>query len=64
MNLPAGYPAEERKVGFEWADPTRANRIKQVLAANDHVTLADSMALQTDDFQLTDMRAVALLARR
>ena len=63
MNLPSGYPAEDRKVGFEWSDPTRANRLKQVLAANDHMTLADSMALQTDDYSITDMRAVALLAR-
>ena len=59
MNLPDGYPNEERKVSFEWSDPTRANRIKQVLAANDHVSLADSMALQTDDYSITDMRAVA-----
>ena len=61
MNLPAGYPNETRKVSFEWSDPTRASRIKQVLAANDHVSLADSMALQTDDDSITDMRAVALL---
>ncbi len=61
LNLPDGYPNETRKVSFEWADPTRANRIKQVLAANDHVSLADSMALQTDDYSMTDMRAAALL---
>ena len=61
LNLPEGYPNEERKVSFEWSDPTRANRIKQVLAANDHVSLADSMALQSDDYSITDMRAVALL---
>ncbi|HZC17043.1 MAG TPA: penicillin acylase family protein, partial [Caulobacteraceae bacterium] len=61
MNLPDGYPAEQRRVSFEWSDPTRANRIKSVLAANTHVSLADSMALQTDDYSITDMRAVALL---
>ena len=61
LNLPEGYPNEARKVSFEWSDPTRANRIKSVLAANDHVSLADSMALQTDDYSITDMRAVALL---
>jgi penicillin amidase len=61
MNLPDGYPAEQRKVSFEWSDPTRANRIKSVLAANAHFSLADSMALQTDDYSVTDMRAVALL---
>ena len=33
-NLPAGYPAEERKVAFEWTDPSRVTRIKEVLAAD------------------------------
>jgi penicillin amidase len=61
FNLPDGYPAEQRKLSFEWSDPTRANRIKSVLAANDHVSLADSMALQADDYSVLDMRAVALL---
>jgi penicillin amidase len=62
MNLPDGFPNETRKVGFEWSDPTRAIRIKQVLGANDHVSLADSMALQADDYSVLDMRATALLA--
>jgi len=62
FNLPEGYPAEQRKVSFEWSDPTRANRIKAVLGANDHVSLADSMALQADDYSVLDMRATALLA--
>jgi penicillin amidase len=62
FNLPAGYPAEERKVSFEWSDPTRANRIKAVLGGDDHVSLADSMALQADDYSVLDKRAAALLA--
>ena len=62
FNLPEGYPAEQRKVSFEWSDPTRANRLKAVLAANDHVSLADSMALQADDYSVLDKRATALLA--
>ncbi len=41
MNLPPGYPAAQRKVGFEWSDPTRIMRIKQVLGANGHVSLAE-----------------------
>jgi penicillin amidase len=61
MNQPAGYPAEQRKLSFEWSDPTRADRIKAVLGANDHVSLADSMALQTDDYSVLDKRATALL---
>ena len=47
-NLPASYPAEERKVAFEWTDPSRVTRIKEVLAADPKVSLLDSMKLQTD----------------
>ncbi|MDR3511178.1 MAG: penicillin acylase family protein [Caulobacteraceae bacterium] len=62
MNLPPGYPAASRKIGFEWADRSRIDRIKQVLAANDHVTLADAMALQGDDETLLGKRLAALAA--
>lgn len=47
FNLPAGYPAD-RKVAYEWTDPSRATRIKDVLAADPKVSLLDSMKLQTD----------------
>ena len=33
MNLPPDFPAEARKVGFEWAEPWRARRIRAVLGA-------------------------------
>ena len=62
MNLPEGYPAEERNIGFEWADPGRIDRIDAVLSANDRVSIEDSVALQIDDYCTTAMRAVALLA--
>lgn len=61
MNLPDGYPVAERKVGFEWSDPTRIRRIKEVLAANAHVSVADSMALQMDPTSTQARRLVALL---
>lgn len=60
MNLPPGYPALEKKIGFEWADRSRIDRIDQVLGANDHMTLADAMALQTDDYSNLAMRLIAL----
>jgi penicillin amidase len=50
MNLPPGYPAEERKVGFEWHEPWRANRIRAVLGSQTEHRLADSRALQVDAF--------------
>ncbi|MFI4933301.1 MAG: penicillin acylase family protein [Caulobacterales bacterium] len=62
MNLPAGYPVAERKVGFEWSDPSRITRIKAVLGANAHVTLADAMALQMDATSPEACRLRALLA--
>ncbi|HEY1750833.1 MAG TPA: penicillin acylase family protein [Caulobacteraceae bacterium] len=62
MNLPPGYPIAERKVGFEWSDPSRITRIKQVLGANAHVTIADSMNLQMDPTSPEACRLTALLA--
>jgi penicillin amidase len=60
-NLPDGYPAEERKVAFEWTDPSRASRIKEVLAADPKVSLLDSMRLQTDAVSPQARRLLALV---
>jgi penicillin amidase len=60
-NLPEGYPIEERRIAFEWTDPSRATRIKQVLAADSSVSLSDSMALQSDSVSPQARRVVALL---
>jgi len=60
-NLPAGYPAEDRKVAFEWTDPSRANRIKEVLRADGKVSLYDSMQLQGDAVSPQARRLVALV---
>jgi penicillin G amidase len=62
MNLPDGYPMEEKNIGFEWADPSRANRIAEVLSTNASVSVADSQALQMDVKNLTALRATAFLA--
>lgn len=61
MNLPEGFPIAERKVGFEWADAARWQRIVEVLKANDKVTLADAMDLQNDDMSMLARRLTALL---
>jgi penicillin amidase len=47
-SLPATYPIDERRVGFEWAAPWRARRIDDVLRAQPRHTLEDSLALQRD----------------
>ncbi len=63
MNIPSGpeYPREARKLGYEWADPTRSDRIHEVLATQPKATLADSMALQTDPTSAQSRRGIALL---
>jgi penicillin amidase len=61
MNLPEGYPVAERKVGFEWSDAARWQRIVEVLKANDKFSLADAMDLQNDDTGMLAKRLVALL---
>ena len=49
MNLPSGYPNEENKIAFEWTSSrSRIDRIKEMLRANSAVSLADSMAIQSD----------------
>jgi penicillin amidase len=61
MNLPPDYPVNERRVGFEWSDSARWQRITEVLAANTKVTLADAMDLQNDDTTMLGRRLVKLL---
>jgi penicillin G amidase len=61
MNLPAGYPNEQNKIAFEWNDRSRIDRINELLGAKTKMTLADSMALQTDAVSTQSRRAVALL---
>jgi penicillin amidase len=62
MNLPVGFPNEQDKIGFEWNDRSRIDRINELLGAKTKVTLADSMAIQTDAVSTQSRRAVALLA--
>jgi len=62
MNLPAGYPSEQNKIAFEWNDRSRIDRINELLGTKTKMTLADSMAIQTDVVSTQSRRAVALLA--
>ena len=61
MNLPSQYPNEQNKIAFEWGDRSRIDRIYELLA-KPHMTLADSMAIQTDSLSTQSRRTVALLA--
>jgi penicillin amidase len=62
MNLPADYRIDEHRIGFEWAEHSRTNRIHEVLATQDRHSLEHSMALQTDDLSLPARRLAPLLA--
>ena len=62
MNLPADYPVAERKVGFEWSNPSRQRRIDEVLGGKARISLEDAMALQTDPTDITSRRLLKLLA--
>ncbi|HEY2465276.1 MAG TPA: penicillin acylase family protein [Steroidobacteraceae bacterium] len=62
MNLPAEYPNEQKRIGFEWNDRSRIDRINELLRAKTKTTLADSMAIQADTVSAQSRRAVALLA--
>lgn len=61
MNLPGGYPIGERRPAFEYGDPSRMQRIREVLAGSGKVSIADLQALQTDALSLPARRLVALL---
>ena len=61
MNLPVGYPHEEKKVGFEWYAPYRYERISEVLGdLRDH-SLRDSVRLQNDYLSVPARRICARL---
>ncbi|HVE10719.1 MAG TPA: penicillin acylase family protein [Paraburkholderia sp.] len=62
MNLPAGYPYKERKLGFEWTNGSRHQRIDEVLRALPKVSIEDSERLQNDVVSIPARRLVALLA--
>ena len=61
-NIPEGYPARERKLGFEWTNPSRHQRVHEVLGALPKVSLEDSERLQNDVLSIPARRLVALLA--
>ncbi|CAA9454859.1 MAG: Penicillin acylase (Penicillin amidase) [uncultured Rubrobacteraceae bacterium] len=61
MNLPGGYPHEEKKVGFEWYAPQRYQRIAEVLRENPSFGLEDSVKLQTDYLSVPARRIVTRL---
>ncbi|MGO6694426.1 penicillin acylase family protein [Rhizobium johnstonii] len=62
MNLPADRSSDAPSIGHEWAEVSRAERIKSVLAADCAHTTAASMALQTDTYSRPAARICAVLS--
>ncbi len=62
MNLPPDYPYRERKLGFEWTNPSRFMRIAEVFGALPAISLEDSERLQNDVLSIPARRLVTLLA--
>lgn len=60
MNLPPG-PAQELELGFEFTDPYRAQRVREVLDTQARHTLEDSCELQCDDLSIPARRICAHL---
>ena len=60
-NIPPDYPARERKLGFEWTNPSRHQRIHEVLGALPKVSLEDSERLQNDILSIPARRLMVLL---
>jgi penicillin G amidase len=61
MNLPKGWPHEERRIGHEWAEASRAARIQQVLRDDEAHTLVAACRLQTDVRSLPAVRIGRLI---
>ncbi|WP_348642647.1 penicillin acylase family protein [Neorhizobium sp. P12A] len=62
MNLPADRSPDAPTIGHEWAEVSRAERIKSVLSADTAHSTEASMALQMDTYSSPAGRICALLA--
>jgi len=61
-NIPDGYPATLRKLGFEWTNPSRYTRVNEVLGSLPRISIEDSEQLQNDILSIPARRLMALLA--
>lgn len=62
MNLPADWDHDALPIGFEWTEPSRARRIREVLGRGGVESVASAAALQTDATSLPARRLCALVA--
>ena len=64
-NIPPDHPLYKSGVGYEWADPSRAQRLHSIFrsrsSAGQRFSLQDSQRMQTDIVAVPAQRLVALL---
>lgn len=61
MNLPPSPGITDLKLSFEWSDPARAKRQRQIFGETRTFGVQDMIAAQTDITTVTGQRATALL---
>ncbi|MDH3641637.1 MAG: penicillin acylase family protein, partial [Gammaproteobacteria bacterium] len=61
MSLPANYPIDRYRIGFEWSAPWRYRRLWEVLAGQPQHDLIDSHDLQRDYTSLLAREVIARL---
>jgi penicillin amidase len=61
MNLPTDYPYKERKIGFEWTNPSRHMRLVELMQQKSKISIQDSMRMQNDYLSIPARRLGALL---
>ena len=60
-NLPTAT-RRQRKLGFEWTNPSRYDRVREVLGGLDRISLEDSERLQNDVVSIPARRVMRLIA--
>ena len=61
MSLPDDYPYKEKIIGFEWADPWRIERIREVLSSSQKHSMQASIDLQRDYVSVPARRILSAL---
>ncbi|RZQ60579.1 penicillin acylase family protein [Amycolatopsis suaedae] len=61
FNIPPDHP-HHRGLSYEWSNPSRHQRISEVLRSRPKSSVADSAALQNDQLSIPARRLLALLA--
>ena len=63
MDLPKGFPYEQRRVGFFWAGDTRFDHLSDVLTGLPKVSIQNSEQLQNDYVSIPGRRLIAVLQK-